>query len=490
MLETENRISCEKFQDFLVKEARLEDVSVGEDTLKITYILDGDPLEFALRYDTISFTAPQLAARVQEFAVTLGVIAFLRFGAVLPGRLDLKKYSKYIDWQLLEFLELVIRGHWSEHRYQVGKLGYMGPEFLVEDSEIGKEVNYPIWRMAEVKDAVEVILASGSGKDSVLCSLLLETAGINYEILTYIYDLYGDKEKQSELFEKVTSNLKHRRQHHLYLEDRYHPWLSERMGKTNLQARLKECFPAKPFRTDAGEVVLAALIIAPIQIIYGIPIVAFGNEKSADAPNFVEPHTGESIAHQWAKSFTCEQAVGKLMARLFQGINRVSLTKPIHDVKIFDTLFRLGDELPYATNSCNIEKPWCCRCEKCCYVFAGFCAYGDYEKVVEAFGKDLLNMEENLRIWSELLGLEGYIPWECVGQPEEAQFDFYKLYQRGVKNQAMDLFERSILVPLQSKGEEQVKEYFQRIEQQFSRVYENHRTMPDWLWEKIKPVLN
>ncbi|NET43213.1 MAG: hypothetical protein F6K15_15470 [Okeania sp. SIO2B3] len=43
-------------------------------------------------------------------------------------------------------------------------------------------------------------------------------------------------------------------------------------------------------------------------------------------------------------------------------------------------------------------------------VFAGFCAYGDREKVIKAFGKDLFTMEENLYIWSELLGLKGYIP--------------------------------------------------------------------------------
>lgn len=489
MPETKNRIHCKKFQDFFVEEARLEDVLVTEDAINIIYVLDSEPLRLTLRYESIRLTDPKLHNRILEFAAILGVLAFLRFAAVLPRRLDIKKYSQYIDWQLLEFMELVIQNNWSEHRYQVGQLEYTKPEFIIEDSEIGKKRSYPIWQKTKVEDAVNVLLASGSGKDSLLCSLLLEAAGIDYDIITYIYNIYGDNEKQFELFSKVTKNLKYRHQYNLHLNDEYYSWLLERMQKANLQNRLNEYFPAKPFRTESGEVIIGSIAIAPFQIIHGIEILAFGNEKSADVPNLIEKETGEAIAHQWGKSLTCEQEMWKLMARLFQGINRVSLTKPIHDVKIFDTLFRLGDKLPYATNSCNIQKPWCCRCEKCCYVFAGFCAYGDYERVVDAFGDDLLDVEENLIIWSELLGFKEYIPWECVGQPEEAQLYFYKLYQKKVKNLAIDWFEREFMIPLQLKGDNKANTYFQKIEQSFSHVYEDHRTMPDWLWEKIKLIL-
>ncbi|MBP0028026.1 hypothetical protein [Roseofilum sp. Guam] len=97
-------------------------------------------------------------------------------------------------------------------------------------------------------------------------------------------------------------------------------------------------------------------------------------------------------------------------------------------------------------------------------------------------------MEENLHIWSELLGLKGYIPWECVGMPEENQLYFYKLYQQGVRNQAITLFENEILIPLQNRGNS-VEDYFQQIQNQFGQVDENHHTMPEWLWNKIRPVL-
>ncbi|MDJ0800001.1 MAG: hypothetical protein QNJ51_24870 [Calothrix sp. MO_167.B12] len=493
MLEKYNQNSGQQFQDFLVEEARLEDVSFTEDKLKIIYLLDGDPVQFSIRYNSISFADSALGSpsQVEVFAVTLAVISFLRFGAVLPRRLDIKKYSKYLDPQLLEFIEIVIRGHWSEHRYQIGKLDYTGPEFVVTASEMGQATNYPIFSTTRVEDSVDVILASGSGKDSLLCSLLLETANIDYDLVTYLYDIYGDNQEQELLFSKVTNNLKCRKQHNLYLHDDYYPWLENRMEKTNIRARLQDYFTLdKPFRTEAGEVVLGPIAIAPIQIVHKIPIVAFGNEKSADAPNLVEPESGEAVAHQWAKSFTAEKEISKLMARLFEGINRVSLTKPLHDLKVFETVFRLGGELPYATNSCNIKKPWCGRCEKCCYVFAGFCTYGNLSQVVEAFGQNLFDIEENLPIWEELLGLKGYIPWECVGQAEEAQFYLYHQHKRGVQGLAIDLFRDKILMPLEEKGAERVEEYFQTIENKFSRVYETHHTMPDWLWGKISQVLD
>ncbi len=139
--------------------------------------------------------------------------------------------------------------------------------------------------------------------------------------------------------------------------------------------------------------------------------------------------------------------------------------------------------------SCNIQKLWCCRCEKCCYVFAGFCAYGNREKVINAFGKDLFTIDENLSTWSELLRLKGYIPRECVGMPEETQLYFYRLYQQGVRNQAITLFEHEILTPLQNSGES-VENYFQQIQNQFGQVDENHHTIPQWLWKKISPVLS
>jgi len=318
----------------------------------------------------------------------------------------------------------------------MGKLAYHHPEYIINQSELGKETSYPIfgsWQgrslvssrsqaerlesAAKVEEPVDVILGSGSGKDSLLCSLILQAADIKYDIVTYFDEDYGDHQTQETLFDRITSRLNFRHQHGIYFYDEYYKWLKDRLSKTNLVARTEAYFGKKHFRYGSGETPLTILAIVPIQIIYGISFLALGHEKSADAPNLIEPESGEEIAHQWIKSMSYEQLFSKLIERMFEGVNFFSLTKPIHDVKIFELLFQLDNKLPYETNSCNIQKPWCCRCEKCCYVFSGFCAYGDANKTIEAFGKNLFEMEENLPSWEELLGLKGYITWECLGFP-------------------------------------------------------------------------
>lgn len=488
---TKSRVNCSKFDDFLVEEVSLEDVSVNNDTIEFTYLIDGEPIRCSIRYNSIKFTDPAFKSTedVKGFAVVLAVMYSMRFAAVLPARFNLYKYSRYINDELLALLKLVARRDWSEHRYQIGKLAYHHPEYILNSSELGKDISYPIWSTAKVEESVDVVLGSGSGKDSLLCSLILQAAEIKYDIVTYFDDHYGDHQTQETLFEQLTSRLKFRHQHGIYFNDEYYKWLKHRLSKTDIVARTKDYFGKSRFRYEGGETPLTIMAMIPIQIVYGIPFVALGHEKSADAPNLIEPELGEEVAHQWMKSISFEQLFSKLIGRMFEGVNFFGLTKPIHDVKIFELLFELDNKLPYATNSCNFQKPWCCRCEKCCYVFSGFCAYGDADKTIEAFGNNLFEMEENLPIWEELLGLKGYIAWECVGLPEETQLYFYKLYLRGVKGRAIALFEEKILNPLMEKGEEHVKQYFQEIEKQHSQVYDNHHTMPEWLWQKIQPVL-
>ncbi len=489
ILERKSHFNCQEFNDFLIKEVYLENVSVKGNEIWFRYLLDGEKIDCSIKYESINLEDSNLGSpsQVKCWSVLIAVLSSLNFCAVLPQIFDFSKYSQFIDQELLDFWQKVLPKCWSEARYQLGKLAYKNPEIKIDELILGQDISYPMFELKTEKGAVDGIIGSGSGKDSLLCSLILQKAGINYDILTCLYDLYGEIEEQKKLFTQASQHLKYRKQHYIYIQDFYHPWLDQRVKKSNILARTQGYFNyRKPFRTAGPESMILAFIVTPIQAIHKIPLLLFGNEKSAEAPNLIS--SGEEVAHQWEKSIKASKETRLQMARMFTNINQTSLIKAIHDVKIFDLVFQLGDQLPYATNSCNIQKPWCCRCEKCCYVFAGFCAYGDREKVIKAFGKDLFAMEENLHIWSELLGLKGYIPWECVGMAEETQLYFYKVYQQGVRNQAIALFEKEILTPLQSSGTS-VENYFQQIQNQFGQVYEDHHTMPEWLWSKISPVL-
>lgn len=483
-----SRVTCDHFDDFLINEVYLQEVVVDNNIIKFTYLADNHPIHCSIRYNSVDFTHNQLKS-IQEsyrFAVLLAVVCSMRFGAVLPTSINFSKYSNYIDQDLLEFLKVAMKGHWSQHRYQFGKVAYNHPAFIVNDN-LGIDAIYPLWSI-DAKTPVDVILGSGAGKDSLLCSKILEKAAVKYDVVTYFHDTYGDDKEQELLFKQVSSRLQYRKSHGVYFYDDYYTWLEERMNKANIIEKTKTYFGNNHFRIEAGETLLTTMAMIPVQVTHTIPLLVLGHEKSADAPNLIEPESQQEISHQWTKSFTYHKALSQQMQRIFQGVSSTSLTKPIHDVKIFDLLFKFDQVLPYATNSCNIQKPWCCHCEKCCYVFAGFAAYGDLDKTIQAFGKNLLDLEENLPIWADLLGLNGYIAWECVGLPEETQWYFYKLYQKQIKGLAMDLFKQQVIQPLQEKNID-INEYFQEIEKQFSQVYENHHTMPDWLWEKIRGVL-
>lgn len=488
----DNRFDCHEFDDFPVTEARLDSVSVNEDIIEVGYLLDGQPVNCSFQYDSIRLDDPIWGEpkQIQGFAVAISVLSCLRFAAILPKHLDLSKYSEFIHQDLLDYLEAVIPGHWSEHRYQLGKVAYRSPDIKVNESKLGQNITYPLFAIDAKQAPVAAVVSSGSGKDSLLCCLILDKAGLSYDLVTCLHNIYGNLEEQKKLFSQSSKHLHHRKQHYLYTRDSYVGWLECRMEKTNIVARTQSYFhEPKRFRYEAGETLLSPFIFAPIQLFDNIPLLAVGNEKSSDTPNLYEQKSGEPIAHQWEKNLEANQAIAKLMAQMFSGITQTSITKPIHDVKIYDLLFHLGDELPYSTNSCNIQKPWCGRCEKCCYVFSGFCAYGEMNKVLKAFGNNLLEIEDNLPLWEQLLGLKKHIAWECVGLPEEAQLYFYKIYQKGVRNPGMDLFEREILHPLQSDEDQSVENYFQAIEDKLGQVYEHHHTMSDELWTKLQPIL-
>ncbi|MDY7002854.1 MAG: hypothetical protein SWX82_02455 [Cyanobacteriota bacterium] len=231
MGKNKSRIDCQKFDDFLVGEVCLEDVSVYRDTIGFIYSIEGEQIGCRVRYDSVELNNSALISleKAKHFAVILAVICSVRFGALLPNKLNLEKYSQYIDKELLEFIKVVMRGHWSQHRYQIGRLDYNLPEFVLSVSELGKKATYPLWSKAVVENPVHILLASGSGKDSLLCSLILEAAEVTYDIVTYFHDTYGDDARQKNLFEEVTNNLKYKKAHGVYFYDEYYPWLEKRL---------------------------------------------------------------------------------------------------------------------------------------------------------------------------------------------------------------------------------------------------------------------
>jgi len=68
--------------------------------------------------------------------------------------------------------------------------------------------------------------------------------------------------------------------------------------------------------------------------------------------------------------------------------------------------------------SCNRGKKtneWCGECPKCLFVQTILSPYIEKEKLIEQYGKDLLDDIELKPIFDELIGLSETKPFECVG---------------------------------------------------------------------------
>jgi len=474
-----------------VDTVKLEEVETSHEAIAVRYDVDGDPNTLRLEYDTIDL---ERAARTSHphalatYAACLGALGVSRFGAVLPRRVDLTEHSRWLDPRVVTFLKRALPRKWSEHRYQLGRLDYYHPEIVVDEASLGASAATPVWRIPGGRSR-RVLLATGSGKDSLLCELMLERAGVDYESFTYLHDLYGDIDDQREIFARVPRELAANRQHVVQVRDDLQPWLERRMASVGVPNPIQRDGIAKPFRTEAGEVLVGSLAMVPIQVTRGIGVQAFGNERSADHPNLVDPDTGEAIAHQFAKSIYGETLFQRLYERLFANVARVSLTKPINDTRIFRTLFELGGDRAYLTNSCNLAKPWCRRCEKCLYVFAGFSAFGDHAATVAAFGGDPFDDPATLPVWEDLLGLNGRIAWECVGHPEELALYLYKAVAAGIDGCAIDMFRARVLEPLCASNGTSLDDRFAAVERSYSEVDPSHHRMPAWLSSRVLDVL-
>ncbi len=186
-----------------------------------------------------------------------------------------------------------------------------------------------------------------------------------------------------------------------------------------------------------------------LSIIYDFDAVALSNERSANYGN-VE-YLGKEINHQWSKSLEFEQAFQNYVhTYITQSIDYFSPLRPLSELSI-TKLFCENPKYLSTTTSCNTnwrilkEKPnqkWCGTCPKCAFVFALYSAFIPKDQLVETFGKNLFADEALLPLYRELLSLEGFKPFECVGTPEETKAALYLAHERGEweKTPVMKLF--------------------------------------------------
>ncbi|OHA17762.1 MAG: hypothetical protein A2664_04090 [Candidatus Taylorbacteria bacterium RIFCSPHIGHO2_01_FULL_46_22b] len=174
-----------------------------------------------------------------------------------------------------------------------------------------------------------------------------------------------------------------------------------------------------------------------VALLYGFDEVVLSAEDSADYGN-VE-YLGEMINHQWSKSEEAEKLLRTYFSEFVSSdITFHSLIRNFSELQV-GALFSKYPQYFDVFSSCNknflltkrAERKWCGECPKCAFVFAILAPFIPKEKLVSIFGKNLFADEKLLPIYRELLGLEAFKPFECVGTPEETKLAFLLAHQKG-----------------------------------------------------------
>ncbi len=248
------------------------------------------------------------------------------------------------------------------------------------------------------KRPTRALLLNGAGKDSILSAEILKASGTPFDFFSCnptpahhrIANLVGAK----------TINVNRRRD----------PWMI-----------FSGAYPSVSTFTFIATL-LAELL--------GYNSIIFSNERSADFGNL--DYLGLPVNHQWCKSSEAEKLINEyIQSCITPDISTRSLLREYSELEIVKRFVDYPQYLHDFT-SCNTyfweprviqrlsrTNYWCKRCPKCIFLFACFSAFLPKKEMVNIFGADLYAKKRLLPIFKRILGIEGFKPFDCVGEPEE-----------------------------------------------------------------------
>jgi len=148
--------------------------------------------------------------------------------------------------------------------------------------------------------------------------------------------------------------------------------------------------------------------------------VVLSNENSANEANVVFNEL--EVNHQYSKSFEFEADFRFYCSRfLVEGIEYFSLLRPLHELQIgamFAHLHRYFKDF----RSCNVGSKnnlWCNKCSKCLFTYIMIAPFLNEDDLANIFHADLLDDDELLGTFEQLVTPELVKPLECVGSYDE-----------------------------------------------------------------------
>ena len=287
------------------------------------------------------------------------------------------------------------------------------------------------------------LLPVGGGKDSIVSAELLKKAEKPFTVLT-LYSGLTQSPAQAAVAQEIG--------HDSFVVKRL---LDPQLFELNKRS--------DTFNGHVPAVAMHSWVSIFLAALFDYTYVIFSNEESANYGN-VE-YLGEVVNHQWSKSLEFEKMLQKYLSTFVtQDIVYFSLLRPFSEIKIAQLFAEYPQYLAsfvscnrgyrIATDGCT---GWCGECPKCAFVFVMLAAFLPKKKVIEVFGKNLFNDEKLLPLYKELLGVEAFKPFECVGTPEEIRLALFKAWEKGEwkDDVLMQLFVTEVLPKMQNNKEQE-----------------------------------
>ena len=267
------------------------------------------------------------------------------------------------------------------------------------------------------------LLGLGGGKDSIVAGETLKEQKKDFDLF-----MVGTSEVQEEVAKVVGKK--------------------PIVFKRNLDPKLFELNKEKG--TYNGHIpisVIYAFLGLLASVFYDYNSVVVGNEKSANYGNV--KYLGEIINHQWSKSEEFKKLFRDYVQTFitpsisysspFQNLNEVEVVKEFVKYSEYFSVFSSCNNNFKIKNvhlrggrmdSSKVLGKWCGKCAKCLFVFTLLAGFISKKEVLDIFGKNLFEKRSLLKTFKELLGLENFKPFECVGTPEEMKLALSKASEK------------------------------------------------------------
>ncbi|MBI3331698.1 hypothetical protein HYZ99_01940 [Candidatus Peregrinibacteria bacterium] len=306
----------------------------------------------------------------------------------------------------------------------------------------------------KTKNQKRILIPVGGGKDSIVTIELLKAAGFDCTLLRMGHHPVIDRIAEMAGLPLITV-------------DRH---LSPALFDLNAQGALNGHIPITAYLS------FVSLIVA---MLHDFDAVALSNERSANIGNV--SYLGREINHQWSKSAEFERLLRThLQQSIGTDIEIFSALRPFSELSIVERFTTYPQYFALAT-SCNknwkilrdqstgfspspLGPPkrtgsvraggggkgvgaWCGTCPKCAFVFSLYAAFLPKKELERIFGSNFFDRKELEPLYRELLGLQGFKPFECVGTPEETKAAFLLAHKRGdlEDTAVMKMFVKEIL---------------------------------------------